>query len=111
AQRGEPAGRRADGLADLRCLGARLLPRLPEPPPRLRAGLSRPSGELGLCRAEPREGLAGGSGADRPPRECPSGRGFVSAEPSTVAAREWQGHSSYPPGRVNKLRLAPASKG
>ena len=56
AERGRPAGRGADGAPHLRCLGARLLPRLPEPPAGFRAGLSRPSGELGLRRSEPGEG-------------------------------------------------------
>src|ERR1041384_3908542 len=56
AGRGRPASAWADGAPDLRCLGARLLPRLPEPAARFRAGVPRPSGELRLRRPEPGQG-------------------------------------------------------
>ena len=56
AERGHPAGRGSDCAPHLRRVGARLLPRLPEPPARFRPGFSRPSGELGFCRPEPGKG-------------------------------------------------------
>ncbi len=73
AKRGQPAGRRPDGALDLRRLGARLLPRLPEPPAGFRPDLPRSSDQLGLCRPEPRESplATGRHTAKAPPR-----RGF-----------------------------------
>jgi glycine/D-amino acid oxidase-like deaminating enzyme len=54
--RGEPDDGRAQAAADLRRVGARLLPGLPEPPPRLPDGLLRQPRELGVRREEPRVG-------------------------------------------------------
>ena len=52
-----PDGARQDRAAHLRRLGARLLPRLPEPPARLRPGVHGQPDQLGLRRREPEEGL------------------------------------------------------
>ena len=55
-----------DAAAHHRRLGARLLPRLPEPPQGLRRRLARQPGELGVRREEP--GLGGERGRGRRPR-------------------------------------------
>ena len=57
AQWREPAGQRRDPDPRLRRLGALLLHRLPQPPPRLSQGLRREPGELGVCRRAVLEGL------------------------------------------------------
>ncbi len=57
AQRRDPHDRRQKGAPDGGCLGACLLPGLPEPPARLRADVPGSSGELGLRRREPGLGL------------------------------------------------------
>jgi len=51
-QRRESATAATAAAADHRPVGARLLPRLPEPPRRLRAGRSRAADQLGVCRAQ-----------------------------------------------------------
>ena len=52
-QRRHADDQRPGGAAHRGRVGARLLPRLSEPPARLRAGVPRQAGELGLRRGEP----------------------------------------------------------
>ena len=49
-----PLTARPEAAAHRRRLGARLLPRLPEPAPRLRAGVLRQARQLGVRQREPR---------------------------------------------------------
>ena len=53
-QRRDPLTKGHEAAADHRRLGARLLPRLPEPPRRLRQRLPRQAGQLGVRRRQPR---------------------------------------------------------
>src|ERR1051325_3566367 len=91
AERGRPASAWADGAPDLRCLGARLLPRLPEPAARFRAGVPRPSGELGLRRPEPGEGQpelsAPGVSGTTTPRKFPPSRTCQGPRAPSLASR------------------------
>ncbi len=66
AERGQPALRGPDRAPHLRCVGARLLPRFPEPPARFRPGVSRPPRQLGFRRAEPGKGEVTPPAARRP---------------------------------------------
>ena len=72
-----------DGAADLRCLGARLLSRLPEPPAGFRPDLPRQAGELGLRRRQPVEGRLR---LNRPTRSSPHDWGEDLAQLISAAA-------------------------
>ena len=58
AERRKPAGARRHPDPRRRRLGALLLHRLSQPPPRLSQGVRRQSGELGICRRAVLEGLS-----------------------------------------------------
>ena len=74
AERRDAAHHGGDAAAHGRRLGARLLPRLPEPAPGLGAGVLRQARELGLRRREPGARPAEADGAKRPTRGRGGGR-------------------------------------